>query len=61
MNTRNELYRERGLAKNPPDRATAISLIAEHNNLLRRPVFVVGDTVLTGNDLPGAKRLLGLS
>lgn len=60
LNTRNELYRERGMAKSPPDRATAIALIAEQNNLLRRPVLVVGDTVLTGNDLPGALRLLGL-
>ena len=60
LNPRNELYRERALGKNPPTKGEAVALIADQNNLLRRPVLVVGDTVLAGNDLPGARRLLGL-
>jgi arsenate reductase-like glutaredoxin family protein len=61
LNPRNELYRERGMSKVKPARAEAIALIAGHNNLLRRPVLVVGDTVLAGNDLPLALKRLGLS
>lgn len=59
LNPRNEVYRERGLARTPPDRETAVALIAAHNNLLRRPVFIAGDVVLTGNDLPAALAALG--
>jgi len=61
LNPRNDLYRERGMSKAKPTREEAIELIAGHNNLLRRPVLVVGDTVLTGNDLPLALKFLGRS
>jgi arsenate reductase-like glutaredoxin family protein len=30
LNTRNELYRERGMSKNPPPRKEAIQLMSEH-------------------------------
>jgi arsenate reductase-like glutaredoxin family protein len=59
LNPRNELYRERGMGKVKPTRAEAVALIAGHNNLLRRPVLIVGDTVSCGNDLPGALARLG--
>jgi arsenate reductase-like glutaredoxin family protein len=60
LNTHNALYRERGFAKSPPTLEEALELTAAHNNLLRRPVLVVGETVLFGNDLPGAFALLGV-
>lgn len=59
LNPRNERYRELGLAKAPPDTTTAVQLIAETNNLLRRPVLVLGDQRVVGNDLDAAAALLG--
>ena len=50
LNTRNELYRERGMKKDPPARAAALKLMAEHPNLIRRPVLVVGGRILLGFD-----------
>jgi len=58
LNTRNVVYREQGLSKNPPDKAQAVALIAGHNNLLKRPVLMVGDEMVIGNDLATAARLL---
>jgi arsenate reductase-like glutaredoxin family protein len=53
LNTRNELYRERGMKTAPPGRAEALKLMAEHPNLIRRPILVVGGAepeVLLGFD-----------
>jgi arsenate reductase-like glutaredoxin family protein len=50
LNTRNELYRERDMKKHPPSRAEALKLMAEHPNLIRRPVLVVGGKTLLGFD-----------
>ncbi len=50
LNTRNELYRERNMKANPPERAEALKLMAEHPNLIRRPILVVGDRMLLGFD-----------
>ena len=58
LNTRNVVYREKGLARNPPTREQAISLISETNNLLKRPVLVVGDQLLIGADIERAQALL---
>ena len=58
LNTRNVVYREKGLARNPPTRAEAIALISETNNLLKRPVLMVGDQRLVGADIEGARALL---
>src|SRR5665213_145814 len=38
LNTRNALYRERNMSKNPPSRAAALKLMAAEPNLIRRPV-----------------------
>jgi arsenate reductase len=59
LNTQNETYRALKLKDNPPDKARAVALIAEHNNLLRRPVLRVGDQLVVGNDLEAAAHLLG--
>jgi regulatory protein spx len=58
LNTRNAVYRERKLGQNQPTRLEAIQLIAETNNLLKRPVLIVGDEYIIGNDLGRAKALL---
>lgn len=59
LNTQNEVYRQLKLKDNPPDKARAVALIAEHNNLLRRPVLRVGTQLVVGNDLEAAAHLLG--
>ncbi len=61
LNTRNVVYREQGLSKNPPDKAQAVALMAAHNNLLKRPVLMVGDEMVIGNDLDSAARLLNVA
>lgn len=50
LNTRNELYRERGMKQNPPSRAEAIQLMAAHPNLIRRPILVNGKKIALGFD-----------
>ena len=50
FNTRNDLYREKNMKDDPPDRSTAISLMAEHPNLIRRPVVLAGGRVVLGFD-----------
>lgn len=60
LNSRNERYRELGLAKAAPDKARAVALIAETNNLLKRPILVVGEAHVLGNRLDEAAALLGV-
>ena len=50
LNSRNELYRERGMAKSPPPREEALHLMAEHPNLIRRPIAVKGTAIALGFD-----------
>jgi len=50
LNSRNELYREKNMKENPPDRDTAIRLMAENPNLIRRPVVLAGGRVVLGFD-----------
>ncbi len=50
LNSRNELYRERAMKDNPPPRAEALRLMAEHPNLIKRPIFVRGDKIVLGFD-----------
>ena len=45
LNTRNELYRERGMKENPPSRAEALKLMSQHPNLIKRPILVEGDRI----------------
>lgn len=48
LNTRNEVYRERGMKQNPPGREEAIRLMAEFPNLIKRPLLVKGSEILFG-------------
>src|SRR5689334_11128177 len=50
LNFRNELYRERKMKQNPPTRPEALKLMAEHVNLIRRPLLIVGRDILFGFD-----------
>ena len=50
LNTRNEMYRERGMKANPPEREAAIALMAENPNLIRRPLLVTDDRIVFGFD-----------
>jgi len=50
LNTRNELYRERGMKENPPPRDEALRLMSENPNLIRRPILVQGSRVVLGFD-----------
>jgi arsenate reductase-like glutaredoxin family protein len=50
LNTRNELYRERGMKENPPPRAEALKLMSENPNLIKRPILVKGGEILLGYD-----------
>ena len=50
LNSRNELYRERGMGENPPSRPDALRLMSENPNLIRRPIVIKGGQMVLGFD-----------
>ena len=50
LNSRNDLYRERGMADNPPPRDEALRLMSAHPNLIKRPILVKGSRIVLGYD-----------
>ena len=50
LNSRNELYRERGMKENPPSREEALKLMSANPNLIRRPILVKGSQIVLGYD-----------
>lgn len=50
LNSRNELYRERGMKEKPPSREEALQLMSEHPNLIKRPILVEGRRIGLGYD-----------
>jgi len=50
LNSRNELYRERGMKQNPPPRAEALKLMSENPNLIKRPILAGEKEILLGFD-----------
>ncbi len=50
LNSRNALFREMGMKDNPPSRATALKLMSENPNLIKRPVVVAGKKIVLGFD-----------
>jgi Spx/MgsR family transcriptional regulator len=48
LNSRNALYRDRDMKRNPPNRAQALRLMSENPNLIKRPVTVAGRRVILG-------------
>ena len=59
LNTRNDLYRERNMAENPPTRPEAIKLMSKTPNLIRRPLLVRGSQIIIGFD-EAAYRILAM-
>lgn len=57
LNARNELYRELGMKQNPPSRAEALRLMAEHPNLIKRPIVVAGREIVLGFDEEALRKL----
>lgn len=57
LNTRNELYRTRKMAQNPPSREEALRLMAAEPNLIRRPVVQRGSEIVLGYDEVALKRI----
>ena len=58
LNTRNVVYREKQLSKQTPSLNQAVALISETNNLLKRPILIVADDYVIGNDFEAAEALL---
>ena len=58
LNSRNELYRERGMKENPPSREEALRLMSENPNLIKRPILVRGGQIALGFDQPAFLKLL---
>ena len=51
LNTRNELYRERGMKDHPPSREEALKLMSENPNLIKRPILVDGANIVLGSEV----------
>ena len=51
LNTRNEMYRERGMKENPPPRDEALRLMSENPNLIKRPILVDGGKIVLGSEV----------
>ena len=58
LNPRNELYRERNMARKTPSREEAIRLMSKNANLIKRPVVVRGDQLVLGLDVTAYMKLL---
>jgi len=56
LNPRSEIYRENEMKEDPPSRREAISMMARHPELIRRPVVVAGGRVVIGYDEKGMIR-----
>lgn len=48
LNSRSSIYREKKLGQNIPDKATAIQLMLEDPNLIKRPFIIRGETASFG-------------
>ena len=55
LNSRNELYRERGMKEHPPTRAEALELMSQHPNLIKRPILVDGNHITLGSEVGAAR------
>jgi arsenate reductase-like glutaredoxin family protein len=59
LNSRNELYRDLGMAENPPPRAAALKLMSENPNLIKRPILVRGSQLVLGYDEQALSEMAG--
>ena len=51
------IAKEKGWVDSPPDAATFAKAVAKEPNLLRRPILVVGKTLIVGFDKPAYAKL----
>ena len=58
LNPRNAVYRERGMKRNPPPKHTALSLMAENPNLIKRPIITWGKRLALGFDETAMAKLV---
>lgn len=59
LNVYNKTVRARGWKADPPPRSEYVEAVLEDNNLVRRPVLIVGGTAVIGRDEAAYRRLLG--
>ncbi len=50
ISPRNAAVKAAGWSNDPPDRDTFVAAAAADNKMIRRPILVVGRTVVVGND-----------
>lgn len=58
ISPRNAAVKEKGWANDPPDTATFVAAAAADNKMIRRPILVVGNKVVVGNDEAGFRDAL---
>ncbi len=58
ISTRNASVKAKGWATETPDPSTFVTAAAEDNKMIRRPILVVGDQVVVGNDADGIRQAL---
>jgi arsenate reductase-like glutaredoxin family protein len=56
VNLRHAIAKEQGWAERPPSTAEFVRAALEDPNLLRRPIFIRGNTVLVGFDKSNRER-----
>ena len=57
LNTRNELYRKRNMAKKLPSCGETLKLMAKEPNLIRRPLVVSKSVIIVGLDEAAYRKL----
>lgn len=55
ISPRNAAVKAAGWARDHPDRDTFVAAAAGDNKMIRRPILVVGDTVVVGNNADGIR------
>ncbi len=60
IDTSSRLYSKKGLDKEIPDRSEVIDILAENNELLRKPIIVAGRLMVVGPNMHKIKEMLQL-
>ena len=58
ISPRNKAVKEAGWADAPPDLDAFVTAAAKDNKMIRRPILVVNDVVVVGNDAAGIRAAL---
>ncbi|MGH7249237.1 MAG: arsenate reductase family protein, partial [Pseudomonadota bacterium] len=58
LNSKSPAFKKRGLKGKPLTAEQAVKLMAEDNNLLKRPVTIVGSSLIAGFDRDQLRRAL---